>query len=61
MHRYIEKIKPCPDRTHIRLYFDGYHFLAISADCEIMATDEGLTAYDPVGCLYYEIRKDCAK
>ena len=54
----IEKIEWCPERTHIRIYFDHFNFFAIPASSETLETDCEWSAFDAEGQLFYLIRKE---
>lgn len=53
----IQKIEPCPDHTHLRIYFDSHYFFAVPFDSEVTKTDKEWTAYDQNTGLYYAIKK----
>jgi hypothetical protein len=53
------KLEPCPDNTHMRIYFDRYYFIAIPYSSEIVWVNNEFQAFDHEGKLYYRIRKGC--
>lgn len=53
----IKKIEPCPDHTHLRIYFDSHYFFAVPFDSKVTQTEKEWTAYDGNTGLYYAIKK----
>lgn len=58
MSQRIKKVKPCPDCTHLRLYFDDFHFLAVPFNSLVSFTNDTWTTFDADSRLYYGIRKE---
>jgi len=62
--RKLEKIQICPDQTHLRLYFDHMHFMAVPLNGQITAGLDEFQVYDEKNGLHYHIRKgkkSCSK
>ncbi|MFD2445122.1 hypothetical protein ACFSO7_14225 [Bacillus sp. CGMCC 1.16607] len=53
----IKKVEMCPDRTHLRIYFDTFYFFAIPLNSNISQSELNWSAYDDASGLYYLIRK----
>lgn len=58
MAQRIRRVKPCPDCTHLRLYFDDFHFLAVPFNSVVSFTKDTWTTFDADSLLYYGIRKE---
>ncbi|NRG44132.1 hypothetical protein HRF87_05070 [Bacillus sp. CRN 9] len=54
----ITKVDLCPDSTHIRIYFDQIHFLAVPLTSNITTGDNWWTAFDENSGLQYVLRKE---
>ncbi|KMY54267.1 hypothetical protein AC623_10245 [Bacillus sp. FJAT-27231] len=54
----IEQVTLCPDGTHLRLYFDQHHFLAIPRMSQVVKDDRLWIAHDEKNKLIYMIRKE---
>lgn len=57
MEKTIQNAKLCPDGTHIRLYFDSFHFIAVPKHSEITKTSHMWSAFDKETSLRYLIKK----
>ncbi|WP_240374933.1 hypothetical protein [Bacillus piscicola] len=55
--RTLKKLELCPDKTHLRIYFDNYFFLAVPLTNTVSRSDNEWTAYDEEARLYYSIKK----
>jgi len=53
----IKKVQYCPDKTHIRFYFDDFYFLAIPLISKVNLSEEFLSAFDQVSGLTYTLKK----
>lgn len=53
----IKKLELCPDKTHLRIYFDTYYFFAVPLTSSFSQSDRDWSAYDTESGLYYLIRK----
>lgn len=53
----IQKVAPCPDNTHLRIYFDHRTFLAVPLTSKISQNEDEWSAYDQQMDLQYVIRK----
>ncbi|WML42923.1 hypothetical protein [Neobacillus sp. PS3-40] len=53
----VKKIQLCPDKTHIRFYFDDFYFLAVPMASQVKETDTEWSAFDKESGLHYHIRK----
>lgn len=53
----IIKTELCPDRTHLRIYFDRLQFFAVPLTAEIAISDEIWSAFDQQAGLTYVIKK----
>ena len=53
----IKKVQYCPDKTHIRFYFDHYYFLAVPLTSKINQSDEVWAAFDAESGLTYTLKK----
>jgi hypothetical protein len=58
VQKMLYKVAPCPDHTHLRLYFDYLHFIAIPFTSEVTWSDQEFCAYDQYGKLSYSVRKE---
>jgi hypothetical protein len=54
----IQKLELCPDNTHLRIYFDHLHFLAVPLTSKISMKTSEWSAYDLQTGLQYVIRKE---
>jgi hypothetical protein len=57
VEKQIKKLELCPDKTHLRIYFDTYYFFAIPLTSSVSLSDMDWSAYDLNSGLYYLIRK----
>jgi hypothetical protein len=57
VEKQIKKLELCPDRTHLRIYFDTYYFFAVPLTSSVSLSDMNWSAYDLESGLYYLIRK----
>lgn len=53
----IIKTELCPDRTHLRIYFDRLQFFAVPLTAEIAISDGIWSAFDQQAGLTYVIKK----
>ncbi|MEH7417846.1 hypothetical protein V7266_21470 [Neobacillus drentensis] len=53
----IKKAQYCPDKTHIRFYFDHFYFLAVPLTCKVNLSDEAWSAFDTDSGLTYTLKK----
>ncbi|MFP7299169.1 hypothetical protein [Neobacillus niacini] len=53
----IEKIEYCPDRTHLRFYFDSFTFIAVPLTSDLAQSETQFSAADTESGLTYRIRK----
>ncbi len=53
----VNKIELCPDKTHVRIYFDHITFLAIPVISAVTKCKNVWRAYDEVSGLNYVIRE----
>lgn len=53
----IKKVQYCPDKTHIRFYFDDYYFLAVPLTSRVTESEEQWSALDRDSGLTYTIKK----
>ena len=53
----IEKVQYCPDKTHIRFYFDDFYFLAVPIESRISHTETEWSAFDTESGLHYTVKK----
>jgi hypothetical protein len=53
----VKKIQPCPDRTHLRFYFDERNFLAVPFSSHVSESDGQWSAIDSNSGLTYTIKK----
>jgi hypothetical protein len=58
VNKILHKVAPCPDHTHLRLYFDHLQFIAIPFTSEVTWSDHEFCAYDQYGKLHYSVRKE---
>ncbi|MBP2239554.1 hypothetical protein J2Z40_000107 [Cytobacillus eiseniae] len=56
----ITKLELCPDKTHIRIFFDDKNFFAIPLNADVKVNDFTWTAYDHGAGLYYVIKSERA-
>jgi hypothetical protein len=52
----VKKIQLCPDKTHIRFYFDDFYFLAVPLGSRISETETEWSALDQVSGLQYQFK-----
>jgi hypothetical protein len=52
----IEKIEYCPDRTHIRFYFDHFNFIAVPLTSDMAQSETLFSASDNESGLTYTFR-----
>ncbi|MEH7116637.1 hypothetical protein V7128_04315 [Neobacillus vireti] len=53
----IKKIQYCPDKTHIRFYFDDFYFFAVPAKSKVNWSNDIWSAYDADSELTYKLKK----
>lgn len=53
----IKKVSHCPDKTHVRFYFDDFYFLAVPLASQISELNGQWSAYDSESGLTYNIKK----
>jgi hypothetical protein len=53
----VKKIQLCPDKTHIRFYFDDFYFLAVPLASRISETETEWSAFDQESGLHYYFKK----
>jgi len=53
----VKKITYCPDRTHVRIFFDERNFFAIPLTANVSISDKEWLAFDEENKLYYVLRK----
>lgn len=58
VRKQVRKIEYCPDKTHIRIYFDTRSFFAIPLNSQVMKAHNEWSAYDEAAELYYVIRRE---
>jgi hypothetical protein len=58
VNRKISKVAPCPDETHLRIYFDKYFFFAVPMNCSVVKDEQEWSAHDHIAGLYYVIRSE---
>lgn len=51
------KIEQCPDKTHLRIYFDHFYYFAIPIQSNVIHTKNEWSALDPISDLRYTIRR----
>ena len=57
INKKIEKIEYCPDKTHIRFYFDHFNFIAVPLASNIAQSETLFSASDTESGLTYTFRK----
>lgn len=57
----IIKTELCPDRTHLRLYFDRLQFFAVPLTAEVAISDDIWSAFDEQAGLTYVVKKVCGQ
>lgn len=57
LKKIVNKIEMCPDKTHVRIYFDHVTFFAIPVISTITKFKNEWRAYDGISGLYYVIRE----
>ncbi|MEH7335350.1 hypothetical protein V7161_22270 [Neobacillus drentensis] len=53
----VKKVQYCPDRTHIRFYFDDFYFLAAPLSSRVSQSENEWSAYDLESGLTYKVKK----
>lgn len=61
VQKQVKKIELCPDKTHIRIYFDSHFFIAIPLNSQLTKTHNEWSAYDEMAELYYVIQRENEK
>ena len=57
VQKLVYKIEYCPDKTHIRLFFDDFFFIAIPLASQFSIADGQIDAFDTENHLSYSIKK----
>lgn len=57
LRKSVLKVGLCPDRTHVRIYFDNKNFFAIPRFSQVIVSEKDWVAFDETSKLYYVIRK----
>ncbi|SIR62412.1 hypothetical protein SAMN05878482_104526 [Peribacillus simplex] len=55
----IVKVELCPDKTHLRIYFDNHNFFAVPLACKMAKNKNEWSAFDESTGLQYVIRREC--
>ena len=53
----VKEVQLCPDRTHIRFYFDDYYFLAVPLASNVSQSEEHWSASNLESGLTYIVKK----
>ncbi|MEH7225114.1 hypothetical protein V7112_14990 [Bacillus sp. JJ1566] len=53
----VFKTELCPDKTHLRIYFDRLRFFAVPLTAEVAISDDIWSAFDPQSGLTYVVKK----
>jgi hypothetical protein len=54
----LKKLALCPDKTHLRLYFDDFYFIAVPKESNfVSALGHTVVIHDETANLYYKIKK----
>jgi hypothetical protein len=56
INKRIDKIEYCPDRTHIRFYFDRFNFIAVPLSSDMAQSQTLFSASDTESGLTYTFR-----
>ncbi|MBB6454029.1 hypothetical protein HNQ94_002480 [Salirhabdus euzebyi] len=56
--RNIKDVTLCPDKTHVRIYFDKHFFFAVPLTSTVWKKENEWVAYDKETELYYAIRSE---
>lgn len=54
----IQRLELCPDKTHLRIYFDYRTFFAVPLTASVTLAKNAWTAFDQQSQLYYVIKKE---
>lgn len=54
----IDKVGICPDKTHLRIYFDHLNFFAVPLTCNMARNKNEWSAFDAKTGLQYVIRRE---
>jgi hypothetical protein len=54
----IMKTGLCPDKTHLRIYFDDKYFFAVPLTADVVMSDYEWSAFDHDAGLNYVIRRE---
>jgi hypothetical protein len=57
IQKMVKKVQLCPDKTHIRFYFDDFYFLAVPLASKISETETEWSALDQESGLHYHFKK----
>jgi hypothetical protein len=57
INKKIEKIKYCPDHTHIRFYFDHFNFIAVPLASDMAQSETLFSASNTESGLTYTFRR----
>ena len=55
----IEKVELCPNRTHLRIYFNQRSFFAIPRTAKVSITESTWIAFDNDSGLHYVLKREC--
>ncbi|WP_226035905.1 hypothetical protein [Aquibacillus saliphilus] len=58
INRKISNLELCPDKTHLRIYFDKHFFFAVPLTSTVVQKESEWSAYDETAALYYSIRSE---
>jgi hypothetical protein len=53
----VKKVQYCPDKTHLRLYFDDFYFLAVPLKSRVNQSEGHWSAFDSESGLTYTVKK----
>lgn len=54
----LKKLELCPDKTHLRLYFDDFYFIAVPVESNfVSALGHTVVIHDPTANLNYKIKR----
>ena len=58
VNKRVKKLEWCPERTHLRIFFDHHYFFAVPLSSDVRLTKSEWCAYDKQVGLYYVMRNE---
>ncbi|WP_186576357.1 hypothetical protein [Aquibacillus kalidii] len=58
VEKQVNSLTLCPDKTHLRIYFDSHYFFAVPLTSTVEQDETQWTAYDRAAGLFYAIKSE---